>query len=251
MIRMVGNHSEEPGNMTRRPKHPLTAQARNVIGRYGWLSLQSEALQEAFFEVGDLRTVEAGHTLYTIGDTEGSLHALISGWQDILVSPWTETPTLMHVCGPSSWVGGLRVASKAPRRVSVVTRTRCEVAFFREPDLMSIGAKNPDLFPALSLMSTLYCDLLISIVAAQAERKAYNRVCLTLLRMLGEGHPEAGLNLPDPVTIPVGHAEISEMSLMTRNVVGPILKQLEDVGAIKQGYKSIQVLDRRLLRKLD
>lgn len=100
-------------------------------------------------------------------------------------------------------------------------------------------------------MLTLYADLLISIVAAQAERKASNRVRLTLLRVLGEGHPEAGPNLPDPVLLPLGQAEISEMSLSTRNVVGPILKQLEQLGAIKQGYRSIQVLDRSILRTLD
>lgn len=232
-------------------KKPLSAQAKNVLGRYGWLSLQDEEIKQAMFEIGFLRTVEAGQTLFTAGDGEAALHALVSGWQDVLVSPWTESPTLIHVSGPATWGGGLQVMTPVSRRATVVTRTRCQVAWFKASDVRAIGQRLPQMAASLGFLSTLYTDWLVSIVAAQAERKAGNRVRLTLLRVLGEGTPEGGPMQPDPILLPLGQSEISEMSLLTRNVVGPCLKQLEEEGAIKMGYRSIEVLDRNILRRLD
>jgi CRP-like cAMP-binding protein len=98
-----------------------------------------------------------------------------------------------------------------------------------------------------SLVS-LYSDFFLSALATQAERDVETRVKHTLLRLIAEDFLPVHDFPPGPVELPITQGDIAEMTFLTRNSVGPVLRRLEQQGAIALGYRKTTIMDRSLLR---
>ena len=229
-------------------RRPLTSEAKQILRSRGWLSTLQPDLIEALFDVGELRETEAGLDLFDENDTDGFLHGVVSGWQNVYVTPRYSAPFLIHVFGPADWAGAFPLITGGRRRANVVNRTDCISVYFSESEVRKLMERFPALWAALAYLVTLNTEFLISTFTAQAEQNPGTKVCLTLLRLIGDDHFPGYERRPDPVVLPISHQDIAEMSLLSRNTIGPVLKKLESIGAIEQGYGKITILDRECLR---
>lgn len=227
----------------------LSSDARKLLCRRGWLSPQDVEFQQRVLDSCRTFQIKAGQTLFGIGDDTVFLHGLISGYQDLMIAPHSGPPVTVYLMSPGDWAGAMMLASKTSRRGTVIARTDCQFAYLGERALSRLEVDFPDLKARTSSLAAGFADLMIEIVAAQAEKDVAYRVKLTLLRLLGECFIP-GCEYPgDPVELPVAQKDIAEMAFLTRNAVGPVLKQLERVGAISIGYRKTTVLNRALLRQ--
>ena len=134
------------------------------------------------------------------------------------------------------------------RPIGATARTPCEIAYFSKTEMERITREVPEVWASLAKLTAGHIQLLMSIIACNAERDPQTRVSLTLLRLLGDGLIFGWGGEDDPRELPLNQNELAEMSLLSRNSVGTVLKKLETKGAIAVGYRSVRILDRDLLR---
>lgn len=228
-------------------KNPLAAQ---TLAARGWLSRQPQTVQRAMLEVGELITVPAGVMLNEIGDADGTVLAMVEGWVNVVIAPQDTAPCLMQVCGPGAWFGDMALLLGFDRMSSIETRTKCKVAVFSEQKIKTLLKVSPEFCASFTSLSAGQIETLVTIIATNNVRDPDARIGLTLLRLIGDGLPVGWGEIEDQPSVPISQTELAEMSLLSRNSVGTSLKKFEDQGAIKVGYKKIQILSRELLRKI-
>ena len=83
----------------------LAPQARDILGRRGWLAATPEQVRNAVLARASLRKVGRGEAVYSRGDPPGGLWGLVSGGLAIEVSPLDRGALLGHFVGPGYWIG--------------------------------------------------------------------------------------------------------------------------------------------------
>ena len=221
---------------------------KNLLNR-GWLSTQSTDFSSALISVAQIREFQAGQTIFFAGDEMDGLDGLVSGSVGIYSAPTENPPVLIHVAGFGDWSGGGPVLSENNvRMASLVARNDVTVAHISRESLKVLEAEFSDLRLRLVTLASIYLDFFNLLYADNADKDIEARTRAAIRRLLGERFLP-GCEFPgDPVEIPVAQDEIAELARLSRNAVGPILKELERAGAISLGYRKITVLNRSLLQ---
>ena len=129
-----------------------------------------------------------------------------------------------------------------------MARNDVTVAHVSTESLKVLEAEIPDLRLRLVTIASIYLEFFNLSYADNADRDIDARTRAAIRRLLGERWLP-GCEFPgDPFEIPVTQDEIAELAHLSRNAVGPILRKLEQAGAISLGYRKITVLNRNLLQ---
>ena len=229
-------------------KRRLSLLQKKALLSRGWLTIQSTDFSSALLEVAQRREFQAGQTIFFEGDEMDGLDGVVSGSVGLYSSPTENPPMLIHVAGPGEWGGGGPVLSKENRRISSsVARNDVTVAHVSTESLKVLEAEIPDLRLRLVTIASIYLEFFNLSYADNADRDIDARTRAAIRRLLGERWLP-GCEFPgDPFEIPVTQDEIAELAHLSRNAVGPILRKLEQAGAISLGYRKITVLNRSLL----
>lgn len=226
----------------------LSNKAKQILSETGWLSRQPENVRNAFLDMGEIREWQKGQTIFNIGDPKGSMIGIVSGWVNTIIAPLAMDPMLMHVSGPGAWGGETAILAASDRRAIVSARTSCRIAHFPEKEIQALARTVPELRTSLAALSAGHMDHLLAVVLSFGQKNPDTRVRLALLRLVGDGLMFGWNDNSDPKDIPVTQRELAEMSMLSRNAVGAVLKDLEDSGALEIGYKKLTILNRELLR---
>jgi len=226
----------------------VTLLDKKILLSRGWLSTQSTDFSSALLEVCRIREFQAGQAIFFAGDEMDGLDGLVSGWVGVYSSPTDSPPVLYHIAGPGHWTDGSRVHSQENTRiVTPVARGDVTVAHVGKEALQDLEAEFPDLRLRLVTLASIYLDFFNLLYADNSNRDIEVRTSAAILRLLGERWLP-GCGFPgDPAEIPVTQDEIAELAQLSRNAVGPILRALEQAGAISLGYRKITILNRSLL----
>jgi CRP/FNR family transcriptional regulator, cyclic AMP receptor protein len=95
------------------------AEAKDILGRTGWLSQQTEAFRTEIWHRATLVHFMPGDVVFRVGDPLGGVYGIVSGAETITTSPVTDAPRLFHVAVPGDWVGERPFLIREPRRVGM------------------------------------------------------------------------------------------------------------------------------------
>ena len=226
----------------------MTLLDKKILLSRGWLTTQSTDFSNALLQACRIREFQAGQTIFFAGDEMDGLDGLVSGWLGVYSSPTESPPVLYHIAVPGHWSDGSRVHSQENTRiVSPVARTDVTIAHVSKQALQDMEVEFPDLRLRLVTLSSIYLDFFNLLYADNSNRDTEARTKAAIRRLLGERWLP-GCEFPsDPVEIPAAQDELAELAHLSRNAVGPILRKLEQAGAISLGYRKITVLNRSLL----
>lgn len=228
----------------------LSLLQKQILLSRGWLTTQSADFSSALLEVSHIREFQAGQTLFFEGDEMDGLDGVVSGSVGVYSSPTENPPVLFHIAGPGEWGGGRPLLAKENTRISSpVARNHVTAAHVSKESLQILEAEFPDLRLRLMTLASIYLDFFNVLYADNSDKEIGARTRAAIRRLLGERFLP-GCEFPgDPVEISVTQEEIAELAHLSRNAVGPILRKLEQAGAISLGYRKITVLNRSLLER--
>ncbi len=213
--------------------------------RVGWLAEQKESLREAMLARTELRERAIGEIIYLQGEPPGGVYGLASGSLNVVAALGPFMPRLVHVARPGWWVGEASMVSRTRTRVDITARAPSVIAVISAAAINDLARQHPDIWRALGRLTVDHMDNALLLAGCLLETDARNRIIGTLLRLSLPTPPDRG-----PVELPVTQGELAEMAGLSRNPVGPVLRELEVAGKINCRRRRIRILDLAGLKRL-
>jgi CRP/FNR family cyclic AMP-dependent transcriptional regulator len=227
----------------------LSASDRNSLAGRGWLFRQPERFRNAVLDNCVLAELSQGESAIHLGDESDGLYCLIDGWFDVLISPGPLDPTLVHVATTGWWFGDSALLTQTPKRGAHLARTHCRVAHLSAEAAYHLDRAGHDIWRRIAHISVGVVDHAFAVIAANRSHHPSERSVLTLRILLGDGLPFATGAPLDPPVLPISQTEFAEIANLSRNAAGDALRSLAEKGAIRLGYREIEIIDIAMLQR--
>lgn len=211
------------------------------LSRIGWLGSLSAHTRKSFMAVADLRRVPSGSTLYRMEDPPGGIYGIASGFVDVLAAPGPFQMRLVHVAGPGWWAGEAAAASRSGRRVELKARTDVTAVYIAAPSLDRLSQQDQSIWRAIAALTVRHLDLTMLYAASFASTDLMLRLLMALVRTIG-----SGTELSGTFKLPLGQADLAELTGLSRNTVSRLLAALSAEGCVERHYASLTVNTSRL-----
>ncbi len=214
----------------------IPAKAHQVLSRSGWLSTQPKETQEQLLAASEVRNLPAHCTVYSLDDPPGGIYGIAEGFVDVLAAPGPFRMRLVHVASVGWWAGEAAAASLTTRRVELRTRTNVTAAYISGWKLDRVAEQDPAIWRNLAVLTARHLDMAMLYAASFASDDLKLRLVMALVRSIGPAMETGG-----SVILPLGQAELAELTGLSRNTISRQLAQLSDDGCVERHYGSITV----------
>ncbi|MEO8801724.1 MAG: cAMP-activated global transcriptional regulator CRP [Rudaea sp.] len=187
-------------------------------------------------------------TIIRPGDSANILYFIIEGSVTVSTEDEEGRELILAYINAGEFIGEMGLFVETPRReVMVRTRTSCDLAEISYERLFQLfgGALREDCAKVLFAIGTQLTNRLLH-TSRKVSRLAFmdvtNRVAKTLIDLTEE--PDA-MSHPKGTQIRISRQEISRIVGCSREMVGRVLKQLEEKGMISVAGKTIVIFSTR------
>ncbi len=206
------------------------------------LKLQDNLIQR-FLEHCHRKTYPSKQLIIREGDPSSDLYYIISGSVSVQVEDKKGRDIVLAYLNPGDFFGELGLFDESSKRSAFVrAKEKCEIAQISYERIKSLH----DLFP--DLLFTIASQLAIRLrktsrkVSDLALTDVKGRVARTLLDLCRE---PAAMTHPDGMLVRITRQELGRIVGCSREMVGRVLKDLEDEHLISVSGKSIVVFGTR------
>lgn len=188
------------------------------------------------------RKYPAKSTLIYAGDTGDTLYYIVKGSVTVLIEDDDGREMIVAYLNPGDFFGEMGLFGHQDRSAWIRAKTECEVGEISYNKFLEYTASNTDvLFAVAKQMANRLRDTTRK-VGDLAFLDVTGRVARTLLELSAE--PDA-MTHPDGMQIKVTRQEIGRIVGCSREMVGRVLKTLEDQGLVTVHGKTMVVYGTR------
>ena len=189
------------------------------------------------------RTYPAKSTVIHEGDKPESLYYITEGSVSVVIEDKEGREIILAYLNPGDFFGEFGLFDEEIQRSAwVVARTSCEVAEINYDQFRMMAEKAPEILFALASQLAARLRKTNAKVRDLAFLDVTGRVAHTLLELANE--PDA-ITHPDGMQIRITRQEIARIVGCSREMVGRVLKELEEQGLITAHGKTIVVFGTR------
>jgi len=181
-------------------------------------------------------------TIIHAGDSGDTLYYLIKGSVSVLIEDEDGREMIVAYLNPGDFFGEMGLFGHRDRSAWIRAKTECEVGEISYAKFLEIIATNPDVLFALAKQMANRLRDTTRKVGDLAFLDVTGRVARTLLELCNE--PDA-MTHPDGMQIKVTRQEIGRIVGCSREMVGRVLKTLEDQGLVEVHGKTMVVFGTR------
>ena len=217
------------------------AEAKSQLGRVGWLSRTPETFRLnllgrcRFLKVGD------GEHVYGLDDPPGGIYGLASGSVAISMAPQERGPYFAHLMGIGSWFGLAAAMHKHSRVVGMRATRPSTLLLLPMAEFDALVTENPGAWRYFAAMALMNGSIAMNAADDLLIRDTSRRCIATLLRLAGLRNA-SGLT-PAFNDVDVTQEELANLSNLSRNATGLLLRNMQKRGFIERAYKSIRILN--------
>jgi CRP/FNR family cyclic AMP-dependent transcriptional regulator len=215
--------------------------ALKLLSHQGWLASQAAAFRKQVVEGCNLVEVARRTSLLDPGDSAGGIYGIVSGSVSVSLGSGKTRVRLALLTQPGWWFGADGFLTSQPRRVGIDAVTDCTLAYLPLQQMEKIASEHPVAVRNFAQIADLNLDLSLRWLEALRNPDAVGRLASVLWRSCGG---RSG------VLLEITQAELGQFSNVSRKVALAVLKRLSAVGALRQNYRSIQVVDAEMLRSI-
>ena len=212
------------------------SQAHGALSQIGWLGTLPKETRNSLLGASELCNLPANSTLYGLDDPSGGIYGIADGFVDVLAAPGPFQLRLVHVASVGWWIGEAAAASRSGRRVELRTRTNVMAAYIAARNLDRLAEQNPAIWRDIAALTVRHLDMAMLYAASFASTDLKLRLLMALVRIVGPA-----IDLGNSFHLPLGQAELAELSGLSRNTISRLLAQLSDVGCVERHYASLSV----------
>jgi len=198
---------------------------------------------ERFLEHCHRRRYPPKSVIIYAGDVPDSLYYLIEGSVTVLIEDDEGREIVLAYLNPGDFFGEMGLFDpKTMRTAWVRARTECELGEISYTKFRQVSSEYPDVLFQLSSQMAIRLKNTSRKVGHLAFMDVTGRVARTLLDLCEE--PDA-MTHPDGMQIKITRQEIGRIVGCSREMVGRVLKNLEEQGLISVSGKTIVVFGTR------
>jgi len=203
----------------------------------------SETTIRQFVSHCHVRTFPAKHILIKEGDPSYDLFFIIKGSVTVLVDDNKGREMVLAYLNPGDFFGEIGLFDEEHKRTAYVrARTKCEIAQISYERLKGLHDLFPDLLFQIASQLAIRLRKTSRKVSDLAFMDVKGRVARALLELSRE--PDA-MTHPDGMLVRITRQELGRIVGCSREMVGRVLKDLEEDHLITASGKSIVVLGTR------
>ncbi len=219
--------------------------AFDAMRRQGWLANQPDEFCTRLLTDANVRAFEPGQVVFNAADDAHSLVGVASGSLEVFVYHPQLHEQLLHISRPGTWFGQ-RVAYGASQRrsVSVRARTRTSAVVIPRQKIEAMIKEEPLCLKYFALLSELHLQECLTVIVELSQRDSFSKVCTRLIS-LGISLVRGGNAAT--IEIPVTHDEFAGLCGISRKTLSRVLNELKQAGVVDVHYRSITILDVKLL----
>jgi CRP/FNR family cyclic AMP-dependent transcriptional regulator len=198
---------------------------------------------DSFLEHCHRRRYPSKSVIIYAGDAPDVLYYIIEGSVSVLIEEENGQEIVLAYLNKGDFFGEMGLfGENATRSAWVRTRTECELAEISYAKFRQVANEDPDILFALSSQMAARLRTTSRKVSDLAFLDVTGRVARTLLDLCKE--PDA-MTHPDGMQIRITRQEIGRIVGCSREMVGRVLKSLEEQGLITARGKTIVVFGTR------
>lgn len=220
-------------------------EAVDIVSRQGWLSEQPLEFRRRFLRHATVQWYDTGQTVFKAGDLVTDVLGLVEGALEMYFKHPYLGQGLIHIAVKGMWVGE-QVAYGLDRRV-VTLRARVPSSVIAVPaeDVELMLAEDPYRLKSFGLLTQEHITECLTVVQELLHNDAVLRLSARLLTF-AVGHP-SGREPNEPVSLPIAPDELAHFSGLSRKAARRALEVLEEVGVVRVGDFSVEVLNLQAL----
>jgi CRP/FNR family transcriptional regulator, cyclic AMP receptor protein len=197
---------------------------------------------ETFLSHCHRRRYPAKSTLIYAGDTGDTLYYIVKGSVTVLIEDDDGREMIVAYLNPGDFFGEMGLFGHQDRSAWIRAKTECEVGEISYSKFLEYTANNSDVLFAVARQTANRLRETTKKVGDLAFLDVTGRVARTLLDLCKE--PDA-MTHPDGMQIKVTRQEIGRIVGCSREMVGRVLKTLEDQGLVSVHGKTMVVFNTR------
>ncbi len=208
------------------------------------LTLSSPTLShmEGFLSSAHKRKYPRGSTIIYAGEASDSIYYITRGSVTVLIEDDTGREIIVAYLNEGDFFGEMAMFGKGTRTAWVRAKTDCEVAELSYKKFTELSQKDSGMLYEVAAQLADRLTKTTQQVGNLAFLDVTGRVARTLLDLSKE--PDA-MTHPDGMQIKITRQEIGRIVSCSREMVGRVLKTLEDQGLVKVKGKTMVVYGTR------
>ena len=217
------------------------AQAKDYLGRVGWLSRTPDEFRLNLLGRCRFMKVGEGELVYGLDDPPGGIYGVASGSVAITMAPQERGPYFAHLMGIGSWFGLAAAMHKQSRIVGMKATRPSKLLLLPMTEFDALVTENPGSWRHFTAMALMNASIATNAADDLLIRDSSRRCIASLLRLAGLRNG-SGLT-PALGEVDVTQEELANLSNLSRNATGLLLRDMEKRGYIELAYKSIRILN--------
>lgn len=208
------------------------------------LNLSSTDLSsmEEFLAHAHKRKYPRGSTIIFAGDESDSIYYIVQGSVTVLIEDDTGREIIIAYLNEGDFFGEMAMFGQGTRTAWIKAKTNCEVAELSYLKFTEISQRNSGILFEVASQLADRLGKTTQKVGSLAFLDVTGRVARTLLDLCEE--PDA-MTHPDGMQIKITRQEIGRIVGCSREMVGRVLKTLEDQGLVSVNGKTMVVYGTR------
>ncbi len=199
------------------------------LAHVGWFRAQPDGLRAAMLAQFRAVTLAAGQTAYLEGDEDTGLWIVRDGLLRLELPVGEDRAALIGLMAGGSVFGRSRLGGAASRIVSARAARPTRALLLSDRAMERIAADHPHMWRALSQAVHGQLDAALVALAQQLTLAPLARIAARLLQVV-QGD-----------AVPLGQADLGELTGLSRKAVNAHLATLETQGLIVRGYRIVIV----------
>ncbi len=188
------------------------------------------------------RRYPAKSTIIYAGDTGDTLYYILKGSVTVLIEDEDGREMIVAYLNPGDFFGEMGLFGDQDRSAWIRAKTECEVGEISHAKFLELAESNPEVLFAVARQMASRLRATTRKVGDLAFLDVTGRVARTLLELCDQ--PDA-MTHPDGMQIKVTRQEIGRIVGCSREMVGRVLKTLEDQGLVSVSGKTMVVYGAR------
>lgn len=212
-----------------------------LLRRGRWFAGLPEALQRALVQAAQPRELGAGQRLFSRGDANAGLYAVLDGQVRVGAIGAGGKEALLSVIGPPHWFGEMALFDDGPRTHDADARVATRLLLVPRARLLELLEQEPRWWRPLGALVVAKVRALFGGLEDLALLPAPQRVARRLLALSADHGMLAG-GMSQRV-VAVNQEQLASMLALTRQTVSQVLKDFERRGWIVCRYGEVELLD--------
>lgn len=218
--------------------------AAAILNTNPWFAALPPDVRDAMQRHAEPLRLRRGEILFRQGDAPGGLYAALRGTLKISTLREDGREAILAVIEPGTWFGEISLIDSLPRTHDATSVGATELLVLPHDAFHALMAR-ADFARAVASQLATRLRMMYSMVEDATLRSTRARIVRRLLLLARGDAAMAGAPRP---RIPVSQEALAMMLGISRQTLSKELKLLESLGAIRTGYRCIELLSETRLR---